>query len=213
MATERKQSKIKSLKIHLLDMMSLFAQNKKVRMNVANTAYNEAFDLEIKSAIKRIEKEENAILTMRYPLCEPAMLHGFMGVKSYLLNFLYENDFCSEYDIDEVNRILDLYCKKRSYDDSISTYNIYTVIYLNALFCDYLKKDYGTLTLNEKDCELIESLLGVLNDESREEILFSCAKHLDKGNVAYNNKAFMKFLPMIHNACKKKTMAELLVIE
>lgn len=194
-------------------MMRLFQENKRVRLSIANTVYNETFDHDLKEAIKRIEKEEKAIITMKYPLCEPAMLHGFMGVKSYLLNFFYENDFCSEYDIDEINKLLEIYCKNHSYDDSVHAYNVFTIVYLNALFCDYLKKDYGTLTINERDCELIESLLGMLNDESREEILFSCAKHLSSGNIAYNNKAFIKLLPQINNACKKKTVANLLVVE
>lgn len=214
MATERSmQNKPKPMKMHLMDMLGLLAKNKKIRVITDNKAYNDTLDRDIMVAIKRIEKEESALLEMQYPLSEPSMLHGYMGLKSYILNLYYENTLCNEYDKEDMRWLIETYCKNREKDETESVYNIYSAVYLNALFCDYLKKEYGTLRLTEKDCKLAQSLLGSLDTEVREEILFSCARRLTAGNIAYNNKTFLKYLPSISTAIKRRNLATVLTVD
>lgn len=214
MAIERStQNKPKPMKMHLMDMLGLLAKNKKIRVNTDNKAYNDTLDRDIMAAIKRIEKEESALLEMQYPLSEPSMLHGYMGLKSYILNLYYENTLCNEYNEDDIRWLIETYCKNRDRDETAGSFNIYNIVYLNALFCDYLKKEYGTLRLTEKDCKLAQSLLGSLDVEAREEILFTCARRLTAGNVAYNNKTFLKYLSNISTAIKRKNLASFLVVE
>ncbi len=213
MMTERPSARNKPLKAHLMDMMSLLVKNKKVRAPIAMRKYNDALDRDVMSLIKRVEKEESALLDMPYTLFEPTMLHGFMGLKSYLLNLFYENTFIAEYENEEVEWIYKAYCKKHSLNEEEAAFNFYKVVYLNALFCDYLKKDYGTLRITKKDCELAQGLLGILTDGERDEILFSCARKFTFGSLAYNNKAYMRFSTAILSAIKKKDLASLLVVE
>lgn len=214
MITDRSsQSRIKPLRAHIMDMMGLLMKNRKLRIKTTNKAYNDTVDKEIMSAIKRIEKEEGALLEMQYPLAEPSMLHGFMGLKSYLLNLCYENTFCAEYEDTEIEWLLETYETKYGCNMEDVRFNIYTAVYLNAIFCDYLKKDYGTLRITQKDTKLAISLLGVLTDEEREEILFSCAKRLTYGNLSYNNKTFIKLIPSILSAIKRKNLDSLLIVE
>lgn len=214
MAIERNsQNRVKSMKMHIMDMMGLLVKNRKIRISTINKVYNDALDRDIMAAIKRIEKEEAALLEMQYPLCEPSMLHGYMGLKSYLLSLYYENAFCAEYEQEDIAWLIQNHCKNKGRNEETGSFNIYTQIYLNALFCDYLKKDYGTLRIEEKDCKLAQSLLGILADEEKEEILFSCARRMTHGNLAYNNKAFIKLLPTIITAIKRKNLANLLTIE
>lgn len=214
MATERSmQNKPKPMKMHLMDMLGLLAKNKKIRISTDNKAYNDTLDRDIMAAIKRIEKEESALLEMQYPLSEPSMLHGYMGLKSYILNLYYENTLCNEYNEEDIRWLIETYCRSRSKDEAAGSFNIYNIVYLNALFCDYLKKEYGTLKLTEKDCKLAQSLLGSLDVEAREEILFACARRLTAGNVAYNNKTFLKYLSNISTAIKRKNLASFLVVE
>ncbi len=201
------------MKMHIMDMMRLHVKNKKIRISTDNKAYNDTLDRDIISAIKRIEKEESALIEMPYPLHEHSMLHGFMGLKSYLLNFYYENAFCNEYDPEDINWLLRNYSINKNKNVTEIRFNIYTVIYANALFCDYLKKEFGTLRLTEKDCKLAQTLLAPLADEEREEILFSCARRLTHGSLAYNNKTFMKILPSIITAIKRKNIASVVTIE
>lgn len=201
------------MKMHLMDMMGLHVKNKKIRLNTTNKAYNDIMDRDIIAAIKRIEKEDSALIEMLYPLHEHSMLHGFMGLKSYLLNLFYENTFCREYNEDDISWVISNHCRNRDKTEEDFTFNIYGAVYVNALFCDYLKKEFGTLRLTDKDCKLAQSLLGPLTDEEREEILFSCARRMTHGSLAYNNKAFMKILPSIITAIKRKNIASVVTIE
>ncbi len=201
------------MKMHLMDMMGLHVKSKIIRINTINKAYNDTLDRDIIAAIKRIEKEESAILEMTYPLFECSMLHGYMGLKCYLLNFFYENSFCREYNEDDIAWVVSNYCRNHGKTEEDSVFNVYGAVYANALFCDYLKKEFGTLKLTDKDCKLAQSLLGPLNDEEREEILFSCARRMTHGSLAYNNKTFMKILPSIITAIKRKNIASVVTIE
>ena len=63
MAIERNsQSRVKSMKMHLMDMMGLLAKNKRIRLSTVNKVYNDALDRDIMAAIKRIEKEDSALI-------------------------------------------------------------------------------------------------------------------------------------------------------
>lgn len=214
MAIEKSsQSKVKPMRMHLMDMMGLHVKNKKIRISTTNKVYNDVLDRDIMAAIKRIEKEESALIEMLYPLSEHSMLHGYMGLKSYLLNLYYENTFCHEYNTDDIEWLINNYCRNHDKEEDSARFNIYTAIYANALFCDYLKKEYGTLKLTDRDCKLALSLLSPLRDEEREEILFSCARRMTHGSLAYNNKTFMKILPSITTAIKRKNISSVVTIE
>ena len=214
MAIEKNfQNKVKPMRMHLMDMMGLHVKNKKIRLSTQNKVYNDALDRDIMAAIKRIEKEDSALIEMFYPLCEHSMLHGYMGLKSYLLNLYYENAFCHEYNIEDIEWLITNYCRNKGKEEETACFNIYTAVYANALFCDYLKKEYGTLKLTDRDCKLALSLLSPLRDEEREEILFSCARRLTHGSLAYNNKTFLKILPSIITAIKRKNISSVVTIE
>lgn len=210
---ETNTSRNKPLKMHLLELTSLMVKVKRSRMDLPNGSYNFTLDSALMAAIKRCEKDETALISMDYPLLEPSMLHGLMGLKAYMLNLFYENTFIGEYEKNEVDWLYDKYCYKTGKNPESSVFNVFSVVYLNALFCDYLKKDYGTLKLTPEDCKLAQSLLGVLSDDDRYEILFGCARHFTYGSVAYNNKAFQKHFPAVLSAIKHKLLEKLLVVE
>ncbi len=214
MANERNsQSKIKPMKMHLMDMMNLHIKNRKIRIATDNVIYNKVLDRDIMLAIKRIEKDDSALIEMKYPLFDHSMIHGYMGLKSYLLNLYYETAFCVEYNSDDIKWLLGNYCKRRGMTEEDGCFNIYGAVYANALLCEYLKKEFGSLRITDKDCKLAQSLLGPLSDEEREEILFSCARRLTHGSLAYNNKTFMAILPGIITAIKRKNISAALTIE
>lgn len=205
--------KNKPLKMHILELASMMVRIKHSRLKLPNEAYNFTLDTLLKASIKRCEKDETALISLNYSLAEPSMIHGLMGLKSYMLSLYYENIFCAEYDAEEIEWIYNAYCKKFEKNPESVVFNIYSVVYLNALFCDYLKKDYGTLRLSEDDCKLAQSLLGSLTDDDRYDILFSCAKHFTYGSIAYNNKTFDKLFTNILSAIKHKNIGKILVTE
>ena len=203
----------KPLKMHLLEMTSMLVKLKRGRLVIPNCAYNETLDLLLMEAIKRCEKDETSLISIKYPLVDHSMIHGLMGMKSYMLSLFYETEFCKEYEKDDIDWIYNAYCRKSDKDPVEGIFNFYSVVYINALFCDYLKKDYGTLRLTEEDCRLAQSLLGSLTDDDRYEIMFSCAKHFTYGNIAYNNKTFDKLFPGVLSAIKHKSIYKVLITE
>ena len=203
----------KPLKMHLLELTSMLVRLKRNRVALPNYAYNNTIDSMLMASIKRFEKNETSLLSLDYPLVEHSMIHGVMGLKSYMLSLYYENTFCNEYDKDELDWFYAAYCKKLGKDPETVVANIYSAVYINALFCDYLKKDYGTLRLTEDDCKLAQSLLGTLTDDDRYEIMYGCAKHFTYGSIAYNNKTFDKLFPSVLSAIKHKSLTKLLVTD
>ncbi|MBQ7161132.1 MAG: hypothetical protein IJR90_05450 [Clostridia bacterium] len=203
----------KPLKMHLLELTSMLVRVKRTRLLLPNETYNETLDSQLMTAIKRCEKNETSLISIKYPIVDHSMIHGLMGLKSYMLNLYYENVFCGEYDKEELKWLYENYCKKFEKDASQSVFNIYSAVYLNALFCDYLKKDYGTLRLTEDDCKLAQSLLGSLTDDDRYDIMYGCAKHFTYGSIAYNNKTFDKLFTGILSAIKHKNIGKILVSE
>ena len=197
--------------MHLLELTSMLVKLKRGRLNLPNLAYNETLDSLLMDAIKKCEQNETSLFSIKYPLVEHSMIHGLMGLKSYMLSLYYETGFCKEYDIDDLEWLYAAYCRKFDKDREASVFNIYSAVYLNALFCDYLKKDYGTLRLSEDDCKLAQSLLGNLTDDDRYEIMFSCAKHFTYGSISYNNKSFDKLFPSVLSAIKHKNVGKILV--
>ena len=169
MNAEKNSPKNKTLKMHLLEIISLLVKLKRTRLPIAN--------------------------------------------KAYMLNLFYENVFCSEFDQEEVKRLYLLACKKKGFDEENCVFNFFTAVYLNALFCDYLCKDYGTVRITHDDCVLIQDLLGKLTDDDRYAILFGSAKHFTFGSLAYNNKAYEKVFPLILTALKRKSIEKLLVVD
>ena len=124
MAIERNSSsRIKPMRMHIMDMMGLLMKNKKIRLTTSNKVYNDALDRDIIAAIKRIEKEDSALLEMFYPLSEHSMLHGYMGLKSYLLNLFYENTFCHEYDAEDIEWLINNYCRNKDKDEESAVLN------------------------------------------------------------------------------------------
>ena len=202
----------KPIKMHILEMTGLMVRIKKSRLNIPNAPYNKTLDAGLSAAISKCAKEETALISMEYPLVEHNMLHGLMGVKAYLLNLYNENIFCQEYS-EDMEWFYHAYCDKFDKHPENSRFNIYTQTYINALFCDFLVKDYGTLKLTENDCKVAQNLLGGLTDEARYDLLFNCAKHFTYGNLAYNNKTFDKIFDKILNAIKHKNIEKLVVIQ
>ena len=202
----------KPLKMHLLELTSMMVKLKRARMPVPNDAYNNTLDTQLMSAIKRCEKDETALLSVDYPLAESSMIHGMMGLKAYMVNLTYECRFCAEFEGDDVVWLYDRYVAGCE-EGNAKVLNIYSAVYLNALFCDYLKKDYGTLRLTAGDCKIAQNLLAPLVEDDRREILYGCAKHFTFGSIAYNNKTFDRIFPAVNTAIKRKTLADLLVIE
>lgn len=213
MNAEKNSPKNKTLKMHLLEIISLLVKLKRTRLPIANKAYNTTLDQTLMALIKKCERNETLVASMDYPLSEASMVHGIMGLKAYMLNLFYENVFCSEFDQEEVKRLYLLACKKKGFDEENCVFNFFTAVYLNALFCDYLCKDYGTVRITHDDCVLIQDLLGKLTDDDRYAILFGSAKHFTFGSLAYNNKAYEKVFPLILTALKRKSIEKLLVVD
>ena len=199
--------------MHLLELTSMLVRLKRTRLDLPDEPYNTTLDSLLMASIKRCEKDETSLISIKYPLTEPSMIHGLMGLKSYMLSLYYENVFCREYDAEDLKWLYGSRKNKADGEAPDHPFNIYSTVYVNALFCDYLKKDYGTLRLTEQDSVLAQSLLSSLTDDDRYDIMYGCAKHFTYGSIAYNNKTFDKLFPGILSAVKHKNLKKILITE
>ena len=211
MTEKNKQDKPKTIKMHLIEMLNLLVQIKRTRLDIGHREYNHVIDSELIAAVKRCEVEEQAIFEMSYPLSDPCMLHGYMGVKAYMLNLLYENLFCGKFEKNEIDRIVGV-CENNRVGKL--SYNLFNSFYLNALICEYLQKDIGTLSLSADDCAAAQKLLGELDEQKQYELLAECSGKVSGSELHnYSAKYFERISPKIMAAVKKKKLSSLLIVE
>ncbi|MBQ7500736.1 MAG: hypothetical protein IJT91_07555 [Clostridia bacterium] len=211
MTEKTRNEKPKTIKTHLIEMLNLLVQIRKTRISAGIDEYDKVVDKELIAAIKRCETEEQAIFEMSYPLSDPGMLHGYMGVKSYMLNLFFENLFCGRFEQSEIIWLVDS-CDE--YMNGHKCFNVYNKAYLNALFCEYLQKDIGTLRLSKEDCTAAQKLLSKLDDQKQYELLAETANKISSSELHnYNAKYFERIAPKILAALKKKKLTALLTLE
>ena len=211
MTEKSRNDKPKTIKMHLIEMLNLLVQIRKTRIDAGIEEYNRVIDKELIAAIKRCENEEQAIFEMSYPLSDPGMLHGYMGVKSYMLNLFFENIFCGRFEKSELEWLINA-CEEGM--TGHNCFNIYNKAYLNALFCEYLQKDIGTLRLTKEDCAAAQKLLSKLDEQKQYELLAETANRISSSETHnYNAKYFERIAPKILAAVKKKKLGALIISE
>lgn len=205
---------IHRLKLHLCEATGLLVRVKRTRLNIPNVYYNETID----SFINLLKKYDVKFGAHRiagdidYPLAlQSNSLRGIHQLRGYLLNLYAENSFCREYDADEVAKLYMTFCDKHKYPYSEPRTNIFSMVFINALFNEYLRKEPGTLMISKDECEVIETLLDSISEYEQRSLLSGIASKLIGGNTMYNIKTAAKIMPEILNALKNRTLKNYLI--
>lgn len=139
-------------------------------------------------------------------------LNGMFYLQRYVYHLIWENDFCRRYDPQEIAGLFELYCLKRKLDQRTCKVNLYVLVLMNAIFCEYLDKEPGTLAIYEDECEIAEQLLGALPDEELTQILFRLTDRLIGGNRAYNHRVAARYMHKCVNAIRHKHLKDALTV-
>lgn len=205
---------IHRLRLYLCEATGLLVRVKRTRLNIPNVYYNETIDSFI-NILKNydIQYGSHRITDIiDYPLAvQSNTLRGIHLLRGYLLNLCAENSFCREYESEEVARLYTAFCDKHKYPYSEPRVNIYLLVFVNALFNDYLRKEPGSLVITKDECEVIETLLDSITEDERRTILKGIASKMIGGNTLYNIKTAGKIMPEILNALKNGTLRNYLI--
>ena len=205
---------LQRLKLYLCEATGLLVRVKRTRLNTPNIYYNETIDSFI-NLLKKYDMKfgsHHVPGDIDYPLAvQSKSLRGIHALRGYLINLAAENGFCRQYESDEISKLYALFCDKRKYPYSEPRVNIFLLVFVNALFNEYLRKEPGTLMITQDECEVIESLLESVTDDERRTILGGIASKMIGGNPQYNVKTAAKIMPEILNAIKNNTLKNYLI--
>lgn len=205
---------LQRLKLYVCEATGLLVRVKRTRLNIPNIYYNETIDSFI-DLLKKYDMKfgsHHVPGDIDYPLAvQSKSLRGIHALRGYLMNLASENGFCRQYESEEIAKLYALFCDKRKYPYSEPRVNIFSLVFVNALFNEYLRKEPGTLMITEDECEVIESLLESVTDDERRTILGGIASKMIGGNLQYNVKTATKIMPEILNAIKNNTLKNYLI--
>jgi len=206
-------SALRYIKQLVFESTALMIKIRSTRTQVSCSCYNMLIDHKIKEMLSKYDCKYSAHsvpVFPEYPLASPIRgLCGIFLIKRYLINLYTENLFCACFDKNEAEKIY-LACEKQN---GGLPFNIYTKIYLNALFSDYLKKDHGNLLLTAEDASLASKLLSTLGENECGDILRNTSVRLGCGDPQYNSKTLQRILPDIMAAIRENTLENLLTVE
>ncbi|SFB02746.1 DUF6179 domain-containing protein [Clostridium frigidicarnis] len=132
----------------------------------------------------------------------------YIGIE-YIFNYLetlsLENEFCNNFHISEINKVLRGYDKKCE----LLLINIFELVLINSLGVIICGKDLNSLNINSLDREQIKNKLGNLSLEELQQELLKyakiCSEILDIKNeavVTYIKKSTLKITSLINESIK-----------
>lgn len=208
------QKGMKQLKLIICEIASLLVKLRRTRINTPNMLYNNIID----GKVMRFLKTYNIVTAAHiggkfdYPVAVPCTkMAGIYYVKGYLLNLYYENLYCKEFDTYEISRLYKTLCDSQNLPYQDAEVNIYTAVYLNAVFAAYLMKGHGNLHITYDDCEKIQKLFSTLTNIEQTEVIKTAAARVNHGNPDYNEKVLNLWMPQILNSIRHNTLKNCLV--
>lgn len=202
---DKGQSLIKS---KILESKWLFRKINKDKLKVNNYSYSDT----IEGIVPFFKEYDDFFKAQETPGSIDYQLSiqniNYVGIE-YIYNYLYnlnlENEFCSKFDIDEVNKLL------KGYDEKceLLLINIFDLVLINSLGLVICGKDLNNLNINNLDRIIIKNKLEKLDLEKlRQELLKDakiCCEILfikDKALIYYIGKATLKISYLINENIK-----------
>lgn len=193
------------LRNYQLDAASLLVKARRIMAPVPNRSYRRTLNKDLSAAIDNYNMLFSAQIGAKfeYPLALPVQnLRGIYQILAYVSSLHDENLFCREYDGNQIAIVCGIRCEARRVKVETAFMNIYSAIFVNALICDYLRHDHGSLLLRRADCDVAYRLLEPFDDEEREGLLRSVVNRFTGGNPDYNIRYFESILPDLLNALR-----------
>ena len=205
---------MKQLKLIMCEITGLLVKLRRTRTNTPNMLYNDVIDTKIMKFLKTYDFATAAQSGDKfdYPLAIPcSKMVGIYYIKGYLMNLYAENLYCKEYSTYEISRLYKTLCDSGNIKYDTAKVNIYTAVYLNSVFANYLMKGQGNLQITHGDCDKIQKLFSTLTDIEQTEVIKASAIRVNYGNPDYNEKVLNSWMPQIINSIRHSTLKNCLV--
>lgn len=130
---------------------------------------------------------------------------GIEYIRNYLKILSLENEFCSNFDVYEINKLL------KGYDEKSEELliNVFELVLINSLGLIISGKSLNSLNINHADREIIKSKLEKLSSEKLEEELLQYADKCctilsieNKDLISYINKSTIKLTDWLYESIK-----------
>ncbi|WP_236896444.1 DUF6179 domain-containing protein [Clostridium beijerinckii] len=194
----------KVLKIKIEESKELLKNVQKSKLKTSNYAYIDTIDygiplffIEYDSRFAAHEMQGS----IDYPLAIDEMeLVGIEYISEYLKKIDFENQFCSHFDIYEIENLLKSFDKN---SDHILI-NIFELVLTNYLGCMVLGKRGITLDITDTERRYLKNKLGELKEEEFNEVISRIVEGIcqefninDINFINYINKTIYKIMPSI----------------
>lgn len=193
----------------ILESKKLLLKINENKLKVDNYSYNDTIDY----GIPLFFKEYNDFFaahespgSIDYQLCIDNMNYvGIEYIYNYLRTLCLENDFCNNFSISDINKLLKGYDKKCE----LLLINIFELLIINCLGLIICGKDLKSINISSLDRNYIKNKLDKLSLEELQEKLLKCGKLCceelyikDKALISYIKKAVIKVSLLINEAVK-----------
>lgn len=206
---------MKQLKLLCYETLSLLAKARSNRVATPNEAYNKLIDSDVTDFLKSYNIATNAHINSVFDYKTALPVKNYRGIYcvKMIMYYLYcENSFCSSFDTRELARLYQRWCDQNNEEYGKAKVNIFAT-YSNALLCDYLKKEHGTLTLTYDDCDLVCRIMDDFTISEISDILRTTASHMVDGDAEYNSKALEKMIPRLARAIASGQLSSVMPID
>ncbi|MDV4149586.1 DUF6179 domain-containing protein [Clostridium sp. AL.422] len=196
----------------------LLSKIKKEKLKVKNVSYNDTINYGVSLFFKEYDYSFAPHETggsIDYQLCIDNMKYvGIEYIENYLNTLDLENEFCSKFNIKEINELLKGYRK----DSDFLLINIFELVIINSLGLIICDKPISSLNISNKERDIIINKLSSLSFSELNDKLRDCAlklyEQLNIRNINlinYIDKAILKITKLIKSSIELDKLEELFI--
>ncbi|WP_188456456.1 DUF6179 domain-containing protein [Virgibacillus oceani] len=200
---------------------------KKIHMNQLDVAV-EAYNLTISESIPvflrkydSIFDAPNTMASIDYPLAIDDMgVQGVFYIKQYLTNLRIETEFCRLFSKVDLQMLLTNYGKVCRFDYRIELFNIFRLVFNNAVFSILSGGNANRLRISENQYNQLEHLFTQLNDSQTHSIIYKaidqvgCDLNIGESKMkVYMEQCGIDLIQMIINASNHDNLQTAVIME
>lgn len=215
---------LKTIDLQMLQTKQLMVEIQDNKLSVDMISYQESIDNINNEFFCEYDVRfdaHNGIASIDYPLlCDDMSWDGMIYIKNYLKKLNWENEFCNNFSVEDINKLLVGMEKKMgiSYKELLA--NMSEMILINACCSVILGRSAYELMINETAYKRLETILSNINDNDLLKLLEEASiAVLDEISIHMTDRrqyfvsGIKKMVPMIKNAIMENSLSGLLVID
>lgn len=206
------------------DTEKLYRNINNNKLDVAVEAYNVTIEESIPVFLRKYGitfDAQNTMASIDYPLTiDDIRIQGVFYIKQYLTRLKVETEFCRLFNQEELQIILINYGKICRFDYRIELFNIFRLIFNNAVFSVLSGGNANQLRISEDQYKQLYNLFTQSNDSQINSIIYRAIDQLGKGlNISetylrdYMEHCGVDLIQMIINAVNHNNLQTLIIMD